>query len=58
MQTRRVLEGNEALTWEQERDSKVRLIKSFVGQTINLLANYIDYKESPMAIQALINEAK
>jgi hypothetical protein len=53
-----VLEGNEALTWEQERDSKVRLIKSFVGQTINLLANYIDYKESPMAIQALINEAK
>lgn len=41
------------MTWEQERDSKVRHIKTLVGQCINVFANYIDYKESSYAMKAL-----
>ncbi len=37
---------------------KVRHIKSLVGQCINLIANYIDYKESPQGTIALVMEAQ
>ena len=43
---RRVFDGD-AQTWEQEREIKVKQIKSIVGQAVQLISNYIDYKESP-----------
>ena len=36
----------------------MRHIKALVGQCINLIANYIDYKESPQGTIALVMEAQ
>lgn len=42
--SRRQLDG-ELSVWEQERIGKIKQIKSLVGQSISIIAKYIDFKE-------------